>query len=247
ERYMPFREKRPEEILTQANHLLGSGQTSLAKYLLIAADDQPGKIGTTDIPAFLKHMLERCDWQRDLHFHTNTTIDTLDYSGSAWNAGSKLVIACCGDVRRALATEVPALNLPQGFSSPLLKQEGLLVIKGPRYLDQKSSSIQIENLAFQLEGQALEGIAWIVVADDSRFVCSSLNNFLWVTFTRSNPSHDIYGVLSSTKYKHWGCQGPLIIDARIKPHHAPVLEVDASTAKKVDQFFSKQGSLAQLG
>ena len=38
----PFRERKPEEILAQANHILGSGQTSLAKYLIIAdhGDDE---------------------------------------------------------------------------------------------------------------------------------------------------------------------------------------------------------------
>jgi 4-hydroxy-3-polyprenylbenzoate decarboxylase len=66
----------------------------------------------------------------------------------------------------------------------------------------------------------------IILCDDSSFVGQTLNNFLWVTFTRANPSHDIYGVGAFTEFKHWGCAGPLVIDARIKPHHAPVLETD---------------------
>ena len=71
---------------------------------------------------------------------------------------------------------------------------------------------------------------------DSAFTVATLNNFLWVTFTRSNPSHDIYGTNSFYEFKHWGCRGPLIIDARIKPHHAPVLEEDPAVMRAVEKL-----------
>jgi 4-hydroxy-3-polyprenylbenzoate decarboxylase len=53
-------------------------------------------------------------------------------------------------------------------------------------------------------------------------------------------------VQSFTENKHWGCNGPLIIDARIKPHHAPILEKDPSVEKRIDRLFAKGGSLAGL-
>ena len=116
ERYMPFREKRPEEILTQANRILGSGQTSLAKYLFIAAAGDAPSLNAKDVNGFFMHVLQRVDWQRDLHFHTQTTIDTLDYSGTGLNAGSKVVIACCGDPLRQLSDTLPEnFTLPSGF------------------------------------------------------------------------------------------------------------------------------------
>ncbi|MGB3080250.1 MAG: UbiD family decarboxylase, partial [Saprospiraceae bacterium] len=108
ERYMPFREPVPEELLTIANHLLGKGQTSLAKYLFIACDEDDPHLSTHRIPEFFQHVLSRIDLSRDLHFQTRTTIDTLDYSGDGWNSGSKLVIAARGPVRRKLSNEVPA-------------------------------------------------------------------------------------------------------------------------------------------
>ncbi|MEZ4894147.1 MAG: UbiD family decarboxylase [Saprospiraceae bacterium] len=114
ERYMPFRERVPEEILTIANRILGSGQTSLAKFLFIAASEDNPKLDTHNMADFFQHFLERVDWTRDLHFQTRTTIDTLDYSGSGWNSGSKLVAACRGNKRRELATTLPGgFNLPQ--------------------------------------------------------------------------------------------------------------------------------------
>ena len=247
ERYMPFREKKPEEILAQANRILGSGQTSLAKFLIIAAQDDDPKLNAHDIPAYLKHVLERIDWRRDLHFHTNTTIDTLDYSGDGWNAGSKVVMACCGSQLRTLKAVLPSpFNLPEGFSDPHFYQPGILILKGRPYVDHAQAEKEINLLSEQLSHYTLDQIPLIVLADDSKFTSQTTNNFVWVTFTRANPSHDIYGVNAFHKNKHWGCQGSLIIDARIKPHHAPELVRDPKVSERVDRLFAKGGDLEGL-
>ena len=83
----------------------------------------------------------------------------------------------------------------------------------------------------------------MVLCDDAGFTAKNLNNFVWVTFTRSNPATDISGINSFTEHKHWGCKGPLIIDARIKPHHAPPLVMDEKAEAKVDELAKKGGSL----
>ena len=86
---------------------------------------------------------------------------------------------------------------------------------------------------------------WVimVLCDDVKMICESLRNFLWVSFTRCNPALDIHGIGSFVKDKHWGCNGPLIIDSRIKPHHAPALIKDAETEKRIERLFNKGGSL----
>ena len=86
-------------------------------------------------------------------------------------------------------------------------------------------------------------IAMIIICDDAAFFAADFNNFLWATFTRCNPSHDIHGISSFIKNKHWGCNGPLVIDARIKPHHAPVIEKNAKVEKNIEKYFNKGGSL----
>ncbi|MEL6863167.1 MAG: UbiD family decarboxylase [Bacteroidota bacterium] len=247
ERYMPFRERVPEEILTQANRIIGSGQTSLAKFLFIAAQGDNPQLSTHDIPYFFQHVLERVDWTRDLHFHTKTTIDTLDYSGTGWNAGSKVIIACCGDPLRKLGKEVPSnLTLPTGFSKPSVVLPGILAISAPPYLADEDARRQAEHLVKALEGYTLEEWPLILLVDDSQFTSATLNNFLWVAFTRANPSHDIYGVNSFTSFKHWGCRGPLVMDSRIKPHHAPPLIGNKQVEAHVDQLFASKGPLAGI-
>jgi len=182
-----------------------------------------------------------------LHFQTKTTIDTLDYSGSGWNEGSKVIMACCGPKIRELSTTLPSnFSLPEGFSNPRFAQAGILAIQTVAYSDEHDAISDIRHLTITLERFEMKDIPLILLVDDSSFTAQTLNNFVWVTFTRSNPSHDIHGVGSFTEHKHWGCTGPLIIDARIKPHHAPALEVDKKTKEKVDKLFAKGGELGEF-
>jgi 4-hydroxy-3-polyprenylbenzoate decarboxylase len=246
ERYVPYAEtRRPQELLTQANAILGQGQLSLAKYLFIAAKEDAPDLDVHDIPAFLRHVLERVSWADDLHFQTRTTIDTLDYSaGMGLNAGSKLVIAAAGPPRRALATTLPAgLKLPAGFADPRVAFPGVLAVKGPRFDKPEGTEYEPAVRRFCREFAGDDGFPLVVVVDDSGFVAGHINNFLWVTFTRSDPAGDVHGIAESVRQKHWGCTGPLVIDARSKPHHAPPLEEDPAVCERVDRLAAKGGPL----
>lgn len=228
ERYTPFLdERRPQEILTISNHILGKNQLSLAKYLFIAAREDDEQLSTHHLQEFLMHVLSRMNFRRDLHFHTQTTIDTLDYTGTGLNAGSKVVFAAAGPVRRSLQRTLPAaLPLPKGFSDPQLAFPGVLTLQMEAYTTAAETASDVLALDNALQNTDLSGIAMIVLCDDSAFTALNINNFVWVTFTRSNPAADIYGIGSATHDKHWGCEGPIIIDARKKPHHSPELIKD---------------------
>ncbi|MBI2825413.1 MAG: UbiD family decarboxylase [Planctomycetia bacterium] len=246
ERYVPYaRTREPQELLTQANALLGQGQMSLAKYLLIAAhEDDPG-LDVHDVAAFFAHVLARVDWQRDLHFQTRTTIDTLDYSGSGLNAGSKVVIAAAGPAVRELPASLPdSLRLPQGFHDPRVVMPGVLAIRGPKYSGGTKPDTAVEAFGAGIDTvDSINRFPLVVVVDDSEFAARTLNNFLWVTFTRSNPAADVYGVGSFVEQKHWGCRGALVIDARAKPHHAPPLVEDPQVRRRVDRLAAPGGPL----
>src|SRR3569833_1231391 len=245
ERYTPYLdERKPQEILTIANHILGTNQLSLAKYLFIAAEEDDPNLSVNDIGGFLKHILQRIDLSRDLHFYTNTTIDTLDYSGSGLNSGSKVVVAVAGAVKRELWSELPAgFDLPRPFEKYKMVMPGILAIEVPKNIKASDTPLILEILEEHLADKELDGLPLLVLCDDAVFTAQNLNNFVWVTFTRSNPANDIYGINSFTENKHWGCKGPLIIDARIKPHHAPVLEKDPAVEKLVDRMGEQGGAL----
>lgn len=246
ERYTPYAPaKQPAEILTIANHVLGTGQLSLAKFLFITADDT-NQLSTHQVQPFMEYMLERIDFNRDVHFHTNTTIDTLDYSGTGLNSGSKVVFAAYGDVKRTLARVVPqVLKELSSFENAQLAMPGVIALQTGKFISYEQAHKEMEILDQQLQtkSEALKGVALIVVCDDAGFTAENLRNYLWVAYTRCNPSHDIYGINAFTENKHWGCRGPLVIDARIKPHHAPPLEKDPAVEKRIDRLFAKGGSL----
>lgn len=249
ERYTPYTPtKQPAELLTIANHVLGTGQLSLAKFLFIAADDK-NQLSTHPVQPFLEYVLERINLQRDVHFYTNTTIDTLDYSGTGLNTGSKVVFAAYGEPIRELATEIPSvLNELTQFENPKLVMRGVIAIKTKPFTNYQTVKEEMKMLNYQLHDSTdeLKGIAMLVVCDDADFVSANLRNYLWVTYTRCNPSHDIHGIRESVINKHWGCEGPLVIDARIKPHHAPTVEKDPAVEKRVDRLFAKGGSLQNI-
>ncbi|MGO8900032.1 MAG: UbiD family decarboxylase [Isosphaeraceae bacterium] len=243
ERYVPYSTvRRPQEILTTASAILGQGQLSLAKYLLIVAGEDEPALDIHDIPAFLRHLLERIDWTGDLHFQTRTTIDTLDYSGHGLNQGSKVVMAAAGPRRRELPVELRSgMRLPDGFSHPRLVLPGILAIQGPKFVP-GSDQIGTFCRSFGTD-DPIGSFPLIVIVDDSEFTARNLGNFLWVTFTRSNPAADIEGIDSFIDQKHWGCRGPLVIDARIKPHHAPPLVEDPEIERRVNALAAPGGPL----
>lgn len=248
ERFLPYakpEDREPLELLKTASALLGFNQASLSKYLLIAAkEDEKEKgfpIDVNDVPSFFGHVLERINFKRDLHFQTSTSIDTLDYTGSSLNHGSKLIMAAAGLKRRNLRNDqkdLESLALPEGFCKDAIQipMPGVLVIQTPTYSREGNNSAA--ELVKQFERSLKnwpyrENYPWISFVDYSEELNGSkLADFLWLTFTRSDPAQDLYGYHSEEIHKHWGCEAPIFVDARIKPHHQKALEV---TAEKKQQ------------
>jgi 4-hydroxy-3-polyprenylbenzoate decarboxylase len=253
ERYTPYQETpRPQEILTQANAILGQGQLSLAKYLWIANDADDPRLNIRDAEKFLAHMLARVDWRRDLHFQTCTTIDTLDYSGGRLNEGSKVVVAAVGNPIRGLPAQWETESrLPAEFTAKAAAIPGCLVIQAPPYdattRDSRGMEAAVRTFCESFSpAEPINAFPLIVLVDDASFASATLRNFLWVTFTRSDPASDIHGIATFMASKHWGCEGSLVIDARLKPHHAPPLEEDPDVARRVDRLGTSGGPLAGI-
>ena len=194
-------------------------------------------LDVNNIPEFLAYMLSRMDFSNDLHFYTNTTMDTLDYSGDGLNSGSKLVLAAYGDVRRKLATTIPE-NIKALNANASLIMPGVIAVN--------AATATIHSIQEKLKGQGenlleQDGIAMIIITEDATWMAAEFNNFIWAAFTRTNPSKDMEGVDSYINNKHWGCKGPLIFDATIKKHHAPAVVKDNEVEKKVSAILSKYG------
>ncbi|MCU0707317.1 MAG: UbiD family decarboxylase [Pirellula sp.] len=244
ERYTPYaKPTRPQELLTQANAILGQGQMSLAKYLFIADGTYHPELEAHDIQPFMHWMWERLDFESGLHFQTRTTIDTLDYSGEGLNRGSKVIFAASGQPRRTLRTALPDLgSLQSNIADARLCMAGVLAIEAKL----EATLDQLMTMLHAVDKTTWEGIACVVLVDDAEFTARNLNNFLWVTFTRSNPATDIRGIGERIEDKHWCCSGPIVIDARRKPHHAPPLIEDPETTLRIDALAARGGPLSKF-
>ena len=192
ERYVPYEQRRrPQELLTQANALLGQGQMSLAKYLLIVAGEDDPQLDIHDVGKFLGHALARVDWRRDLHFQTCTTIDTLDYSGSGTErrletgdrrggtGGSDAADEIAG--RFAVSAAATAAgDARRAFRNPRLCLPGVLAIAGPKVSADGGNSgpPRFERFctAFAPD-DAINRFPLVVIVDDSEFAASVARQF----------------------------------------------------------------------
>lgn len=250
ERYTPYAASSgPSELLTQANLILGTGQLSLAKYLFILNGADVPDLDIHEKGRFFQEVLQRANWTRDLHFQTQTTMDTLDYSGHGLNQGSKLVVAARGKPIRSLATDLDGIaQLPEGFSRLRLCFPGVLAVGAVAFQPPGSGQPgDAARLAASIPlDHPINRFPLICLCDDPDFVSANLANWLWVCFTRSDPARDIHGVGAFVQDKHWGCRGALILDARTKPHLAPPLEEDPEVVKKLEALAVKGGPLHGL-
>ena len=220
EAYLPLDpNRRAAELHTLAHALLGYGQLSLAKYLFLAAEGDDPNLSVEDTALFLQHVLRRVNWRDDVHFVTKTTADTLDYTGGELHRGSKFFTAVSGKPRRELCRE-----LPESLSArnPRLAMPGVLCAE-----------------EIDWYGTFPDEIPLIVLVDESAESASSLRNFLWTTFTKSDPASDVHGIGEFVENKHWGCTGALVIDAKRKPHHAPELVELPEIVRRADEIADK--------
>ena len=135
--------------------------------------------------------------------------------------------------------------LPEGFGPAKLVRQGILAVEGPAYTQMPGAAEALARdwaAAGVLDGPDTP-LPLVVLVDDADMTARSLHDFLWITFTRSNPSHDLTGVGAFTEHKHWGSRGSLVIDARLKPHHAPPLLEDPAVERQVDALAAPGASL----
>ena len=218
-------DRYPREAFSAGLRILGEGQLSLTKFLILT----DGDLDVADFPALWRHVLERLDWRRDLFVFAEVSQDTLDYTGPSVNKGSKAMLMGLGKEARRNLPETFTGTLPAGCTRPVVFLPGTLVVQGEPFAGH-------EDLAARLA--ASEGIdaSWPVVflVDDSRAATAGLQEFLWTIFTRFEPAADIHGATATVRRFHVGLRPPVVFDCRMKPWYPPVLECDPETSRRVD-------------
>lgn len=217
------RERYAREALVSAFRILGEGQLSLTKFLILT--DTP--IDLRDFPRLLEHVLARFNPETDLFILANTSMDTLDYTSGQVNEGSKAILLGLGAAVRDLPREFSG-ELPAGISQVEVFCPGCLVVQGGAYADDPA---QASRLARE---PAFSGWPLIVLHDDAN-VAKSTVDFLWATWTRFEPAADIYAAETKVVRHHLSYKGPIVIDARTKPGFPDELVVRDDIGKLVDR------------
>ncbi len=216
-------ERYKREALVSAFRILGEGQLSLTKFLLLV--DRP--IDLKDFRGVLQHVLERCDFETDLFIFANLSMDTLDYAGTRLNEGSKGVLVGLGEKCRELPEEFVG-QPSRAVRGVRVFCPGCLVIDGPSHAEDPGIGTQLA------ADPAFQDWPLLVLSDDAERATRSAINFLWTTFTRFDPAADIHAAATSLEHNQASFKAPVLIDARMKKPYPEELFVDPDTAQCVD-------------
>lgn len=218
----------PREAFGCGLRILGEGQLSLTKFLIIT----DGDLDITDFGKLWVHILERADWNKDLFVFANVSQDTLDYTGPSVNKGSKALLMGLGKEKTRDLPSNFDKSLPSNCTRPKVFLPGTLVVQGTSYNE-------VPDLAKTLAEHAdLTDWPCILLVDNSDEATCSMQEFIWTFFTRFEPAADIHGKTSAVHRFHVGLEPPVVFDCRMKPWYTDVLEVDQATRELVDSKYN---------
>jgi 3-polyprenyl-4-hydroxybenzoate decarboxylase len=224
------RQRYKREAMASAFRILGEGQLSLTKFLLVL--DRPCDL--KDFRSVLTEVLRRADFRTDLFVFANLAMDSLDYAGPRVNEGSKGVLLGVGEPVRELPQEFQGV-LPPGIEEAVVFSPGCLVVKAPAFPQSVSAGQAAPDVAGWLNHPSLAAWPLVVITDDARRATRSVFNFLWTTFTRFEPAADLHARATSVLRHHPVFEPPVAIDARMKPWYPEELFCDAETASLVER------------
>ena len=225
------RDRYPREAMVSAFRILGEGQLSLTKFLLVT----DGPVDLRDFRATLAHILARTRPETDLYVLSQLSMDTLDYSGPAVNQGSKGVWLGLGDPVRQLPRGFTASDLPRGVLDVCVFCPGCLVVTVPPYADERDVAARVA------AHPAFADWPLIVLSDDAARAVRSPVNFLWTTFTRFEPAADVHARAVQVVRNHIAYTSPIVIDARMKPWYPAELacrpDIAATVTRRWREYF----------
>ncbi len=213
------RERYKREAMASAFRILGEGQLSLTKFLLVTDGGD-----LRDFRGVLERVLARTRLETDLYVFSNLSMDTLDYAGPRLNEGSKGVLLGIGEPIRELPREVPS-NLGSPVTGATVFCPGCLVVEGDGGEDLPQAIARIPEL---------ESWPLVVLSNERKRSTASVMNFLWSTFTRFDPARDLHSASPRVESNHIVRSMPLVLDARMKSSYPDELFCDDVTARTVD-------------
>ncbi|MBM3791472.1 MAG: UbiD family decarboxylase, partial [Acidobacteria bacterium] len=223
------KERYRREAFMAALRILGEGQLSLTKFLLVTDTRVP----LNDAARVLVHVLERADPATDLYVFSQVSQDTLDHTSRKMNEGSKAVLLGLGDRKYVLAPAPAAELRNPAFRRQRVFLPGILVVQGPPWKEKDDVPAAL------LDEPAAAPFRIVCLVDNADACVQDSSSFLWTVFTRFEPAADIHSAHISLDRYHVGFTAPLVLDCRMKPWYPPVVEPDPETVRRVDELWPK--------
>jgi 4-hydroxybenzoate decarboxylase subunit C len=221
------RERYPREAFMAALRILGEGQLSLTKFLMIT----DARLDLKQFRPLVTHILERADFTSDLFIFSPVSQDTLDYTSGRMNEGSKAILMGMGDKRFTLQAALKADLKNPIFRDQKVYAPGILVVTGPGWQERDTAAQQL------LEEEAVQPFRIVCLVDDAAECTRSDELFLWTVFTRFEPAADIYARQSRLERFHVQLSSPIAIDCRYKPWYPPIVQPLPETVTRVDALW----------
>lgn len=223
------KDRYPREALGTALRLLGEGQLSLSKVLMVT----DAKVDVKDFKNFLPTVLERMDFRSDLFVLSHISQDTLDYTSRKLHDGSKAIFLGVGKPKRTLPKTITGDWQNPVFHNAHVFCPGVVAVEGSPYEDDK-------NLAHKLaQEQILQDWPLVVLVDDAKTTTQSAEDFLWHVFTRFEPAADITSRAQNLNRYHVEITPPIVIDCRLKSWYPKVLESDPDVVRNIKPILQK--------
>ena len=222
-------DRYPREAFAAGLRILGEGQLSLTKFLIVT----DGDLDVADFSKLWTHVLERIQWDQDLFVFANVSQDTLDYTGPSVNKGSKAMMMGLGKEKRRDLPRMFNGTLPDNCTKPMPFLPGTLVVQGNSYEENQDLAKQVA------QHPGLADWPVIVLVDSTDEATANMQEFLWTLFTRFEPAADIHSAKQAVNRFHVGLTPPVVFDCRMKPWYTDVLEVDTLTKELVDRKIKK--------
>lgn len=223
------KDRYPREALTTAMRILGEGQLSLSKVLMVTDQD----CDVRNFREFFEVLLERIDFEQDIFILSNISQDTLDYTGPKVNEGSKAIFLGLGDEKRQLPEHFSGEFQNSVFTHAQVFCPGALAVEGPAYQnnDGVAELLTKENV--------ISNWPFVVLVDDASATTQNTEDFIWHVFTRFEPAADLYAKEINANRYHFGLTPPVVIDCRMKPWYPKVLESDPDVVKRLEPILQK--------
>ena len=229
------RQRYAREALKHAMAVLGAGQLSLTKVLIVVDHDVNVRNFATVSQAMWNH-LAAAD---GVHLLAPTAQDTLDFTGPAMNEGSRLILLAAGNGREALRGAPPANPPPPSeihLHVTALARLGPAVLVAQVVADADRQGVSRALAAHPVTREYLFHVLVSpdVPLDDPRLI-------LWGWFTRFDPLADIHPAGRRLEGNRLILQFPIAIDATWKTGYRRPVAFDADHQRRVEINWDRYG------